>query len=302
MLNPPAWVTWILRNAWWLALLVLVVVLLVWLLAGWAAALAVGVVLGGILGVVYAAAVKKRAALAAGELLSPAASTPEAIAAIPPQPGYVYVPSADDLVITTTVTTPPAPGADSNDAADMRQALIEFAQAISFHVATPPLKPRLDVAHVYATAMSALEPHHAIASRFGPLMRVGTGDAIAYQNGRYTGYGAGSTGPAKPRVFREVMNYPDIKAPAYFPLSQIADDYFVPNLKLIPNNTISLMKTNQEFIESYFVGLNHEFARELLWNEYPTDMQGSYFRQFWDVSRMPRPDNPKDTRPKDVNR
>ena len=32
------------------------------------------------------------------------------------------------------------------------------------------------------------------------------------------------------------------------------------------------------------VGLNHEFARELLWREYPTDQRGSCFRQFWDVS------------------
>jgi hypothetical protein len=32
------------------------------------------------------------------------------------------------------------------------------------------------------------------------------------------------------------------------------------------------------------VGLNHEFSRELLWREYPTDQRGSYFRQFWDVS------------------
>ena len=31
------------------------------------------------------------------------------------------------------------------------------------------------------------------------------------------------------------------------------------------------------------VGLNHEFARKLLWREYPTDQRGSYFRQFWDV-------------------
>ena len=31
------------------------------------------------------------------------------------------------------------------------------------------------------------------------------------------------------------------------------------------------------------VGLNHEFARELLWREYPTDQRGSTFRQFWDV-------------------
>jgi hypothetical protein len=31
------------------------------------------------------------------------------------------------------------------------------------------------------------------------------------------------------------------------------------------------------------VGLNFDFARKLLWREYPTDQRGSYFRQFWDV-------------------
>jgi hypothetical protein len=32
------------------------------------------------------------------------------------------------------------------------------------------------------------------------------------------------------------------------------------------------------------LGLNHAFAAELLWREYPTDLRGSYFRQFWDPS------------------
>jgi len=53
---------------------------------------------------------------------------------------------------------------------------------------------------------------------------------------------------------------------------------------LIEPNTITLLETNQKFIESYLVGLNDEFGRELLWREYPTDQRGSYFRQFWDVS------------------
>jgi hypothetical protein len=35
--------------------------------------------------------------------------------------------------------------------------------------------------------------------------------------------------------------------------------------------------------------VNHEFARELLWREYPTDSRGTPFRQFWDVSRVPTP-------------
>jgi hypothetical protein len=52
----------------------------------------------------------------------------------------------------------------------------------------------------------------------------------------------------------------------------------------------SLLVTNQRFIEAYMVGLNHEMARELLWNEYPTDQRGSYFRQFWDVSAYVWPD------------
>ncbi len=43
------------------------------------------------------------------------------------------------------------------------------------------------------------------------------------------------------------------------------------------------------------VGLNHEMARQLLWNDYPTDQRGSYFRQFLDVSSyVPEPSDPTD--------
>jgi len=35
-------------------------------------------------------------------------------------------------------------------------------------------------------------------------------------------------------------------------------------------------------------------GRELLWREYPTDMRGSYFRQFWDVKGVSNPDTPAD--------
>lgn len=38
---------------------------------------------------------------------------------------------------------------------------------------------------------------------------------------------------------------------------------------------------SQEFIESYMAGLNHEFARELIWREYPTDQRRRYFEQYW---------------------
>ena len=75
----------------------------------------------------------------------------------------------------------------------------------------------------------------------------------------------------------------------YEPLQgHLVDELFLPNINLIEPNSITLLETNQTFIEAYMVGLNHEFARELLWREYPTDQRGSYFRQFWDVARLPR--------------
>ncbi len=84
--------------------------------------------------------------------------------------------------------------------------------------------------------------------------------------------------------FVDAMAYPEFDIPMYKPLADKSTDLFVPNLNFIKQNTITLLNTNQRFIESYMVGLNHEFARELLWREYPTDQRGSYFRQFWDVS------------------
>jgi hypothetical protein len=84
--------------------------------------------------------------------------------------------------------------------------------------------------------------------------------------------------------FGEVMAYPEIDDPTYDPLTGMSSEYFLPNIQLLPFNSITLLETDQKFIEAYMVGLNHEFARELLWREYPTDQRGSYFRQFWDVS------------------
>ena len=85
-------------------------------------------------------------------------------------------------------------------------------------------------------------------------------------------------------TFTEAMAYPEFDIPMYKPLADKSTELFVPNLNFIEQNTITLLNTNQRFIEAYMVGLNHEFARELLWREYPTDQRGSYFRQFWDVS------------------
>ncbi|HEY4108099.1 hypothetical protein [Puia sp.] len=84
----------------------------------------------------------------------------------------------------------------------------------------------------------------------------------------------------------EAMAYPKINTPMYLPLKKISDELFLPNVGLLEENSLTLLETNEKFIESYMVGLNHEFARELLWREFPTDQRGSYFRQFWDVTSI----------------
>lgn len=90
--------------------------------------------------------------------------------------------------------------------------------------------------------------------------------------------------------FIEAMAYPVFDLPTYQALLDLSVDAFVPNLSLLPANSITLLANNREFIESYLVGLNHEMARELLWREYPTDQRGTPFRQFWDpVVALPQP-------------
>src|SRR5262249_51624240 len=46
---------------------------------------------------------------------------------------------------------------------------------------------------------------------------------------------------------------------------------------------VAAFVTNWPFVESFLVGLNHEMARKLLWNGYPADQRGTYFRYFWDI-------------------
>jgi hypothetical protein len=129
----------------------------------------------------------------------------------------------------------------------------------------PELKP-LPVRHTVRNLVQALDPQLTVPQR--TLRGIKIPDRLA---------------PADPESFDEIMNYPVFDTPMYEPLKEPADN-LLPNLHLIPRDSITLLETNQKFIESYMVGLNHEFARELLWREYPTDQRGSYFRQFWDVS------------------
>ncbi len=89
---------------------------------------------------------------------------------------------------------------------------------------------------------------------------------------------AGNTKPIQP-----IMAHPKYDEAVYEEVKQISQDFILPNVEKLKNDSITIMETNQKFIESFLAGMNHEMARELLWREYPTDQRGSYFRQFWDI-------------------
>src|SRR5205814_9464301 len=130
----------------------------------------------------------------------------------------------------------------------------------------------LNLEDTYRKVSEAIHPHRAFPYRLSYSVRL-----------------PNYLPPFEPEKIFEVMAYPDFEDAMYSKLVDISGELMLPNLKLIPVNTISLLKTNQKFIESYLVGLNTEMGGELLWREYPTDERGSYFRQFWEVKGVIRP-------------
>jgi hypothetical protein len=89
-----------------------------------------------------------------------------------------------------------------------------------------------------------------------------------------------------------VMAYPTFPAPMALALLATDKEWFLPGIGAFPANRVTLLEPNDDFIESYLVGLNHEMMRELRWREYPTDARGTPFSRFW-----PRPDAGDDVPP-----
>jgi hypothetical protein len=79
-----------------------------------------------------------------------------------------------------------------------------------------------------------------------------------------------------------IMAAPEITTPMIGPLIELGPDYLLPGLTQLPPNTLSIVQPDAEFIEAYFVGLNHEIGREMLWRGFPTDQRGTVFSRFWD--------------------
>jgi hypothetical protein len=260
----PAWILALLAAYPWLPfvlaiLAVLTFLLLIFLLgpAGVSIAFAIG---GALLALALLLQYWKNAA-APGQAISEGGQTPGAVAGLPNNPGFTVSPPG------ATTSTPPG-SADSADAARFKIALLDWYTLLAADKAAsyvPAPKP-IDISGVTQSLVTGVDPRVTIPMRGRALI-----DLPPWISGLLVDND------------NEVMAYPKIDLPMYEPLKKISIELFLPNINLVPPNSITLIETNQRFIESYMVGLNHEFARKLLWRGYPTDQRGSYFRQFWDV-------------------
>jgi hypothetical protein len=70
-------------------------------------------------------------------------------------------------------------------------------------------------------------------------------------------------------------------------LTELGQQWLLPGLDGVPANTAVVLRTNGAFVESFLVGLNHEFGRELLWREFPTRPTATFFERFWDAAVAP---------------
>ena len=197
---------------------------------------------------------------APAEIVAEQGQTPAAVNQLPNNPTFV-------LSDPGSGSTTPVGGTDSPTAANFKNALRDSFSLLTTTatVSQRPAPVALDLASLPTSMVKAIDPLVTIPKR--GLSMIAIPSWIRQQIGDQ---------------FGEVMAYPKIDLPMYQPLKAISAELFLPNINLIPENSITLIETNQRFIEAYMVGLNHEFARKLLWREYPTDQRGSYFRQFWD--------------------
>ncbi|MFO7679609.1 MAG: hypothetical protein R6X34_06115 [Chloroflexota bacterium] len=194
--------------------------------------------------------------------------TPAAVDRMPQNPGFTVTEPGDGI------TTQPGVG-DSPEAVRFKRSLkdVNALLTASDTVGKPPVRHKVNLPEIAGQVITAVNPDLTV-----PKRTLGT---IQFPGWLLVNL---------LEIFEEAMAYPEFDIPMYKPLVDKSTELFLPNIQLIEQNSITLLETNQRFIEAYMVGLNHEFARELLWREYPTDQRGSYFRQFWDPSSYLNPD------------
>ena len=82
---------------------------------------------------------------------------------------------------------------------------------------------------------------------------------------------------------------PQFVQPMSQPLAELSQDLLLPGLDAVPPNTVLPLVTNSRFVAAFMAGLNSEMARELLWRGFPSPLNATFFRRFWQATRDDAP-------------
>jgi hypothetical protein len=196
------------------------------------------------------------------------------IAALGPPPGWrpgVAAWVLDDggpVIIHRPVPVGGHPDSDPDTSAAVKRFRSAFEDLVDEVNAPPEPGPVLrpaDLAGIGSELLDGMNPEQTIPA--GLRHRLAIADWVRFD----------VEDPLEP-----IMAAPEFDRPMYEPLCELSQDWLLPGVGAIPQDTVTVVITNQRFIEAYLAGLSHETARELLYHEYPTDQRGTYFRQFWD--------------------
>jgi len=81
--------------------------------------------------------------------------------------------------------------------------------------------------------------------------------------------------------FTQLIIAPKFEYPMSELLIELREESFFIGASKVENDTVSMLVTNNKFIEAFMVGLNHEMGREFLWRDFPADYRATYFDVFW---------------------
>jgi hypothetical protein len=156
-------------------------------------------------------------------------------------------------------------GTDPAEAILFREAVKELFTHIGSVPAQLASPAPVDLTAVRETILDAIDPRKSISAAV---------DARLFLDPRVA---RATKDPLDP-----ILVAPEYEQPMYKPLAELGQDWLLPGLASVPSNAVLLLEPNRPFIEAYMVGLNHEMAREMLWQEFPTEQGATFFRQFWE--------------------
>ena len=233
----------------------------------------------------------------AARALTDPAEAVKALATTPPQPDFAVVLDSDDsraqaaavssAAAARTAGPAPGPGAtsasaaaplDSPDARNFRAAATAFQARIQVRVPEPP--PLGRVRHRQWRSQARAMPSIRACRSRGRLRASSQLPGLPLE---------------QPEEIVDAMAHPDFEDAMYAHSARhqqgTADPQSRPDSAqhhLAPGDQSEVHRSPT------WSALITRWARELLWREYPTDMRGSYFRQFWEVKGVSNPDTPGD--------